>query len=124
MSSPTECSARISKSVRAKEVGPRTMYEIRKEKRNPEKLQVLLSRMAEPLLTEAASTDNVSSHGMRVRTDRHWKRDTHLIVQSSEHELWGRAKVVYCQTLSDKTFAIGLELTARTGDWIMRESWR
>ena len=100
------------------------MYEIRKEKRNPEKLQVLLSRMAEPLLTETASTENVSSHGMRVKTYRHWKRDTHLIVQSSEYELWGRAKVVYCQTLSDKTFAIGLELTARTGDWIMRESWR
>jgi hypothetical protein len=31
------------------------MYEIRKEKRNPEKLQALLPRMAEPLLTEAAS---------------------------------------------------------------------
>ena len=124
MSSPTECSARISNSFRAREVGPRTMHESRKEKRNPEKLQVLLSRMAEPLLTEAASTDNVSSHGMRVRTDRHWKRDTHLIVQSSEYVLWGRAKVVYCQSLSDRTFAIGLELTARTGEWIMRESWR
>src|SRR5215472_9624810 len=124
MGSPTECSPPISNSVRAKEAGPLTMYEIRKENRNPEKLQVLLSRMAEPLLTEAASTDNVSSHGMRVRTYQPWKRDTHLIVQSSEHELWGRAKVVYCQTLSDKTFAIGLELTARTGEWIMRESWR
>jgi len=80
MSSPTECSGRIS-TVRAKEVGPRTMYEIRKEKRNPEKLQVLLARMVEPSLTEAASTDNVSSHGMRVRTGGHWKRNTHLIVQ-------------------------------------------
>ena len=103
-------------------MGPRTMYEIRKEKRNPEKLQVLLSRIVEPLLTEAASTENVSSHGMRVRTERHWKRGTHLIVQSSEYELWGRAKVVYCQALPDKTFAIGLQLTARTGDWIMRSS--
>ena len=122
MSSPTECSARISNSFRAREVGPRTMYEIRKEKRNPEKLQVLLSRMAEPLLTEAASTDNVSSHGMRVRADRAWKQDTHLIVQSSEHVLWGRARVVYCQALSANTFALGLELLARTGDWIMRPS--
>jgi len=77
MSSPTECSVCTSNSARAKEVGPFTMYEMRKENRNPEKLQVLLSRMAEPSLTEAASTDNVSSHGMRVRTDRHWKRDTH-----------------------------------------------
>src|SRR5215469_5732123 len=45
------------------------MYEIRKEKRNPEKLRVLLAQMADPFLTEPASTDNVSSHGMRVRTE-------------------------------------------------------
>ena len=98
------------------------MDEIRKEKRNPEKLQVLLSRMAEPLLTEDASTDNVSSHGMRVRTYRSWKRDAHLIVQSLEYELWGRAKVVYCQTLTANTFALGLEFVARTGAWIMRSA--
>jgi hypothetical protein len=96
--------------------------EVRKEKRNHEKLQVLLSRMAEPFLTEAASTDNVSSHGMRVRTYRSWKRDSHLIVQSSEYELWGRAKVVYCQTLPANTFALGLEFVARTGAWIMRSA--
>ena len=95
------------------------MYENRKEKRNPEKLQVLLSRMAEPSVTEAASTDNVSSHGMRVQTFRPLKRDTHLIIQSSEHELWGRAKVVYCQTLPANRFALGLEFVARTGAWIM-----
>ena len=98
------------------------MYEIRKEKRNHEKLQILLSRMAEPLLTEPASTDNVSSHGMRVRTDRSWKRNTRLIVQSSEYQLWGSARVVYCQTLPSNTFALGLEFVARTGDWIMRHS--
>jgi hypothetical protein len=96
------------------------MHAIRKEKRNPEKLQVLLSQMAEPLLTESASTDNVSSHGMRVRVHRFWKRDTHLIVQSSEGELWGRAKVVYCQALPANTFALGIEFVARTGGWIMR----
>lgn len=98
------------------------MYEIRKEKRNPENLQVLLSRMAEPMLTEPASTDNVSSHGMRVRTSRLWKRDTHLIVQSSENQLWGHAKVVYCLTLPGNIFALGLEFVARTGEWIMRSS--
>jgi hypothetical protein len=95
------------------------MHENRKEKRNPEKLQVLLSSIAEASLTEAASTDNVSSHGMRVRTFRPLKRDAHLIIQSSNHELWGRAKVVYCQTLRANRFAVGLEFVARTGAWIM-----
>ena len=96
--------------------------ETRKEKRKSESLLVLLSRVKEPWLTEAASTENVSSHGMRVLTDRFWKRDTKVIVQSSEYELWARAKVVYCQPFSDRTFAIGLELTARTGGWIIRSS--
>ena len=72
------------------------MYEIRKEKRNPEGLQVLLSRMAEPLLTEAASTDNVSFHGMRVRTDGHWKRDAHLIVQSSATRSRAKSAGTWC----------------------------
>jgi hypothetical protein len=65
----------------------------------PEELQVLLAPMADPLLTEPASTDNVSSHGMRVQTARPWKRNTGLIVKSPQGELWGSAKVVYCQTL-------------------------
>ncbi len=82
------------------------MYEIRKEKRNPEKLQVLLSRMAEPLLTEPASTDNVSSHGMRVRTSRPWKRDTHVIVQSSENQLWGARESCLLPDLPGNTFAL------------------
>ena len=98
------------------------MYELRKEKRDPEKLQVLISRMAGPLLIECASTDNVSSHGMRVRTDRAWKQDTFMIIRSSEYELWARGKIIYCQALPDGTFAIGLQLVARTGDWIMRSS--
>ncbi len=96
------------------------MYEIRKEKRNPEKLQVLLSRMAEPPLTETASTENVSSHGLRVRTEQAWKLGAHVIVQSSATELWAQGTVVYCRALLDNKFAIGLELTARTGAWIMR----
>src|SRR5215831_4783924 len=99
------------------------MSEVRKENRNPERLPVLLSRMTDPLVTEQASTENVSPHGMRVLTERPWKRDTNVIVQSSTNELWARGKVVYCQPFSDRTFAIGLELLARTGDWIAPSSF-
>ena len=99
-----------------------TVSETRKAKRQSEKLLVLLSRVKEPWLTEAASTENVSSHGMRLLTDGLWKCDTNVIVQSSEYELWARAKVIYCQPFSDRTFAIGLELTTRTGGWIIRSS--
>lgn len=76
------------------------MIDARKEKRNPQKLQVLLSPVDEPLLAEPGSTENISPHGLRVLTEWPWPRDIQLIVQSSENELWERARVVYCQTLS------------------------
>ena len=61
-----------------------------------------------------ASTDNVSSRGMRVQTDRPWKLDTRLVVETSRGERSARARVVYCQTLSNTTFALGLQFLART----------
>jgi hypothetical protein len=100
------------------ERGRSTVREGRKEQRNPRKLQVLLSSVKEPLMTEPGSTENVSPHGLRVLAEWPWLRHTRLIVQSSEGGLWGRAKVVYCQTLPANTFALGLELVARTGGWI------
>jgi hypothetical protein len=90
------------------------MKGLRKEDRSSEKLQVLLGSTADPLAIESAWTEDVSSHGLRVRTERPWNRDTVLILLCSETDLWARARVVYCQALSDKTFAIGLELLART----------
>lgn len=91
------------------------MYENRKEKRNPEKLQVRLSSAADPSSKESALTENVSSRGLRVRTERPWARDTVVIVPTCESELWARARVAYCQPLADDTFAIGLELLRQTG---------
>jgi hypothetical protein len=96
------------------------MSDVRKEERNSEKLQVLLGSTADPLAIESASTENVSFHGLRVRTERPWRQDTVLIVLSYERGLWARARVVYCEALEDSTFAIGLELLARTGRWITR----
>jgi len=95
------------------------MKQVRKEERHCEKLQVLLGSTADSPV-ESASTENVSSHGLRVRTGRPWEQDTVLMVLSSERELWARARVVYCQALADNTFATGLELLARAGTWITR----
>jgi hypothetical protein len=95
------------------------MNGVRKEERNCERFQVMLGSIVGST-TEPASTENVSSHGLRVRTQRPWEQDTVLIVLSSESGLWARARVVYCQALEDNTFAIGLELLAGTGGWIKR----
>lgn len=96
------------------------MLQGRKESRNPERLQVLLSSVEEPLATESASAENVSPHGLRVLTEQPWKPDTRVLVKSSEGELLAQARVVYCQTLRSRKFALGLELLVRTGAWIMR----
>jgi PilZ domain len=98
------------------------MHEVRKEKRNPQKRQVLLSPLEEPLVTEVGWTENVSRHGLRVLTEWPWPRDTQLTVLSAETELWDRARVVYCQPLSGNLFALGLEFLTRTAELIMRSS--
>ena len=96
------------------------MYENRKEKRNPEKLQVLLSSAADPSSIESALTENVGSRGLRVRTERPWTQDTCVIVLTCESKLWARGRVAYCRALPDDTFAIGVELLLQTGASVTR----
>lgn len=84
----------------------------RREKRNPGKFEVLLSSGGEPMLAERASTENVSSWGVLVRTERLWTPDTRVFVKSSEGNFWARARVVYCRTLQNTTHALGLEFYA------------
>jgi PilZ domain len=97
------------------------MNEGRKERRNSEQLQVLLSSPALPLHVEQASTENISSYGMRVRTGRPFEQGTIVLVKSSQGELWARARVVYCESLQNKTFGLGLEFLARTEAFLMRD---
>jgi PilZ domain-containing protein len=90
----------------------------RREKRSAQTLRVLLSSGAQPVVAEYAATENVSSYGVRVRTERPWKPDSRVLIKFSQGDLWARARVVYCQTLQSKTFALGLEFLARTGEWL------
>ena len=73
---------------------------------------MLLSSGRQPMLAKRASTEHVSSRGVRVRTERLWKRDTRVFVKSSRGDLWARARVVYCRTLRSTTHALGLEFYA------------
>ena len=91
------------------------MDDPRREVRRTQTFRVLLSHGQRRSLTEPGSTENVSPHGLRVRTERFWEPGTMLIVQSFGNELWARARITYCQILPARTFAIGLEILARTG---------
>lgn len=84
----------------------------RKEKRAQQEVEVMLSTVGEhPMLGEPASMENISSYGMRLRTERPWKPDTPVLFKSSQGD-WIRARVIYCLPLSAKSFAVGLELPA------------
>ena len=80
----------------------------RKEKRSQQRIEVMLSSGGQPVFAELASMENVNSYGVRVRTERPWKPDTRVLIKSSAAE-WVSARVIYCQTMSPKSFAVGLE---------------
>jgi hypothetical protein len=84
----------------------------RKDKRSQQDVEIILSTVGEhPMLGELASMENISSYGLRVRTERPWKPDTPVLFKSSQGD-WQRARVIYCQSLDDKSFAVGLALPA------------
>lgn len=98
------------------------MNDARKEKRNPQRLQVQLSPVEEPLLIEPGWTENLSPHGLRMQTEWPWPRDAQVIVLFSGSERWERARVVYCQALSGNSFALGLEFLTQTAEWTLRSA--
>ena len=97
------------------------LHDGRKEKRNRRTFLATLSSTRQPLAMALASAENVSSCGMRVQTDRPWKLETRLVVETSRGERSATARVVYCQSLSRKEFAVGLEFLARTGELVTRD---
>ena len=111
-SSPLPSSIRCSASSPLRTAKGMTRGEGRRETRRPWKFEVLLSSGGQPMLAERASTENVSSRGVRVRTERLWKPDARVFVKSSRGDLWARARVVYCRTLRSTTHALGLEFFA------------
>ena len=90
----------------------------RREKRCSGTFEVLLSVGGESAF--AASTENISSEGLRVRTARPREPDTHISVESAEGELCGRARLVYCQRLQAKAYALGLKFLTVTDEWATR----
>src|SRR5215470_6145267 len=89
----------------------------RREKRELQKFRVLISNGQRPPLAEYAWTENVSSLGARIGTDRPWEPGSVLRLDSSVGQFLTQARVVYCQPLPSNTFAIGLEFHVRVDGW-------
>jgi hypothetical protein len=101
------------------------LLEGRKHERHYIKVPVQLSSMDEPLVSELASIENVSPMGVRVTTERSWNPGSLILVRSSGGELWAQARAVYCQPISPKGYAVGLDFFFRTVEWATQsKSWQ
>jgi hypothetical protein len=86
----------------------------RKHARTPERFLVQISSVHDPLLEELVSIENVSLRGARVTAERTWEPGLHVELNSRTDKLQGRARVVYCQVIGPKTFAVGLNFLSPT----------
>lgn len=84
------------------------------EKRIAREMIVEIRPEGEGMPKEAKTlTENVSPRGARVLMDREWRPGQHVLVIFLEEGLQTQAQIVYCQRLTERKFAVGLELSAR-----------
>ena len=67
-------------------------------------------------------TENVSTRGARILTQRLWQRNERLTVASLPGDFTSRARVAYCERLREAGFAIGLEFLEPNGRWVIDPS--
>jgi hypothetical protein len=68
---------------------------------------------------ETTFTENVSSHGARVFSVRPWRKDENLWLSSLPGGFHSQARVAYCVRQRSNGFAVGLEFTSPSGDWVI-----
>jgi hypothetical protein len=98
---------------------PVPMTATRVENRKALKVTVDLSSVDGRVPAREGITENVSSHGARVVLSQELPRDLRLNIRSMLGSLKSRARVVYCHPLGNGLFAVGLELFATVGDWVI-----
>lgn len=89
----------------------------RLERRIPLAVRVDLCSLDVRHPAQEGVTENVSSHGVRVVSTNPWKRNERLNLWSLPGDFRARARVVYCESLGHRSFAIGLQLLASAGEW-------
>jgi hypothetical protein len=98
----------------------RSPEEHRMEARIPRRVGLELSCPGEPLIYETTFTENVSRHGARVVTKRHWSPNDSVLVKLPQESLPARARITYCQPSKGDEFAMGLQFSLVIYDWAPR----
>ena len=89
----------------------------RSEKRIARTVSVEVCLQDAPKLNERMSTENVSAHGARVFMEQKLQPGQQVLVSSPKEGVRSQARIVYCQRMSEKGFAVGLELSGRVDLW-------
>jgi hypothetical protein len=98
---------------------PKSFTVPRREPRMPMEIGVHISGHAAIPGTETTFTENVSQRGLRVLSTRRWKINDRLTITTPAGSFHSVARVAYCQTVSESSFAVGLELLEPTGTWVL-----
>jgi len=94
-----------------------TIRDSRSEARMSAVEPVQLCGLDQPFVTEPVHTQNISTRGARVMTQRIWEPGTRLLIKSLRSDFWARTRVVYWRSFSNTRFAMGLEFVAWAGKW-------
>jgi hypothetical protein len=92
------------------------LLEGRKHSRRAARFLAQVSSVHDPLLTELASVENQSPHGVQLATERSWELGSHVEVKFVVDNVKVRARVVYCAALGHKKFVVGLNILSRDGE--------
>ena len=71
---------------------------------------------------EMTFTENVSTRGARILTQRLWQRNERVTVATQPGGFTSPARVAYCEPLRETGFAIGLEFLEPSGRWVIDPS--
>ncbi len=93
------------------------MSDGRSEKRIARTLTVEVCLQDEAKLNERTMTENVSAHGARVLMEQKLQPGQRVLVISPKEGVRAQARIIYCQRVSERRFAVGLELSGRVELW-------
>jgi hypothetical protein len=92
----------------------------RHESRTTRAVNVELVRLDESQRKEEAVTENLSPQGARVVTELICLPGNHVLLTSPQEGVKSLARVIYCERLDNRRFAVGLQLAVRTEEWARR----
>ncbi len=88
-------------------------------KRSALTVRVRISSLDRPWLVEIATTENVSSSGVRILTKDVWKPGERVNIEPTGMLDSCQAHVVYCELLRTGSTAVGLQLAKSHPDWVV-----